>query len=91
MASDGRAAGRALSDVLRAQPADATLRNLLEALGAELTLCGRLTVFEYEARQDGHVASAEAFGRVAEIERQSFDVLIRCLQQYLADHPAPST
>jgi hypothetical protein len=72
-----------IGDLRRAQPADATLSNLLEVLGAKLKLCSRLAVFEYEAGREGHAGSATAFRALADMERASFEAVVRSLKCYL--------
>jgi hypothetical protein len=80
---DDSAAARRLSDLRRAQPADATLQNLIGLLSAKLELCARLPVFEYEAGSDGHAACAATFRELAELERRSFNSLLICLREHL--------
>ena len=80
---DDSAAARRLSDLRRAQPADATLQNLLRLLSTKLELCARLPVFEYEAGNDGHARCAAAFRDLADVERQSFNELLVCLRDHL--------
>jgi hypothetical protein len=74
---------RRLNELRRAGTADATLQNLLNALGAKLDTCARLPVFEYEAATEGHENSAALFRRLAETERQIFDELVVCLRGHL--------
>ena len=52
--TDPSDATRRLSDLRRAQPADATLKNLLGVLNAKLELCASLPVFEWEAGTEGY-------------------------------------
>jgi hypothetical protein len=80
---DDSAAARSLQDLRRAQPADATLQNLLGVLSAKLELCGRLPVFEYEADAEGHADCVQAFRTLAEQERASFHALLDCLRRHL--------
>lgn len=83
---------RRLSELRRAGTADATLQNLLNALGAKLDTCARLPVFEYEAASEGHETPAAVFRRVAETERQIFDELVVCLRRHLDEtHSALAT
>jgi hypothetical protein len=77
--------GTSISDLRGAQPADATLQNLLGVLSAKLELCSRLPIYEYEAGNEGHELPAAAFRRLAEIERQSFNELLECLHRHLDD------
>ena len=72
-----------ITDLRGAQPADATLQNLLSVLKSKLELCSRLPIFEYEAQNEGHAASAAAFHALAEVERRSFDELLECLRKHL--------
>jgi hypothetical protein len=76
---------RRISDLRRAKPADATLENLLQLLKAQLEMCARLTVYEYEAESDGHAHCAHAFRKLADVERESFESLLACLRRYLAE------
>jgi hypothetical protein len=78
---------RRLSNLRRAQPADATLRNLLELLTDKLALCRRLPIVEYEADSEGHEDCVAAFRHLADVERRSFDDLLRCLQRHLEQAP----
>lgn len=88
MVFDASSAGRRLSDLSRAQPADRTLQNLLGALTAKLDLCSRLPIFEYEAATEGHESSAAAFHELAALERQSFNELLACLRRHLEETAA---
>jgi hypothetical protein len=77
--------GISISDLRGAQPADATLQNLLGVLSAKLELCSRLPIFEYEAGNEGHEATAAAFRHLAEVERRSFNEMLACLRQHLEE------
>jgi hypothetical protein len=72
-----------LADLREAQPADASLRNLLGVLTAKLDLCSRLPVFEWEATSAGDAQCASAFRRLAESERRSCAEVLDCLQDHL--------
>jgi hypothetical protein len=72
-----------LSEMARVQPADRTLQNLLSVLTAQLDMCCRLPVYEYEAATEGHEASAVAFHELCEVERRSFNNLLTCLRLHL--------
>ncbi len=74
-----------LSDLRRAQPAHATLENVLETLVGQIRTCSRLAVFEYEAGSEGFPACADAFRQLADSERQSFNSLLDCLREHLDD------
>jgi hypothetical protein len=74
---------RRLTDLRRAQPADATLRNLLGVLNAKLELCASLPVFEWEAGSEGHEDCAAAFRHLAEAERQSCSEILDRLRAHL--------
>lgn len=76
-------ATRRLTDLRRAQPADATLRNLLGVLSAKLDLCASLPVFEWEAGNEGHEDCAAAFRSLAEAERQSCNDVLNRLREHL--------
>jgi hypothetical protein len=86
--------GISISDLRGAQPADATLQNLLSVLSAKLELCSRLPIYEYEAGNEGHDACAKAFRQLAEGERRSFNDLLTTLRLHLEetrpDTPPPS-
>jgi hypothetical protein len=75
---------RRLSDLRRAQPADATMQNLLGLLTAKLEFCSRLPVFEHEARLAGHRDAAATFRELAAAERESFNQLLLSLQAHLS-------
>jgi hypothetical protein len=79
----GSAATRRLGELRRAQPADATLKNLLGLLTMKLELCAQLPVFEWEARNDGHEACARKFSALAQDERNSFAEVLECLRAHL--------
>jgi len=74
---------RRLADLQRAQPADATLKNLLGYLNTKLDLCARLPVFEWEAGHEGYEDSAIAFRRLAEAERRLCAEVVECLRAHL--------
>jgi hypothetical protein len=81
--------GISISDLRGAQPADATLQNLLTVLSAKLELCSRLPIYEYEAGNEGHDSSAAAFRALAEMERRSFNDLLACLRVHLEETTRP--
>ena len=74
---------RRFSDLRAASPADATLQNLLQQLSQKLEACGRLPLLEYEAHTEGHEDCAATFSALLEVERQSFEDLLKCLRQHL--------
>jgi hypothetical protein len=74
---------RRLTDLRRAQPTDATLRNLLGVLSAKLELCASLPVYEWEAGSEGHEDCAAAFRSLAEAERQSCNDVLNRLREHL--------
>jgi hypothetical protein len=76
-------ATRRLSDLRRAQPTDATLRNLLGVLNTKLELCASLPVYEWEAGSEGFQECAAAFRRLAEAERRSCTDVIDRLREHL--------
>ena len=76
-------ATRRLTDLRRAQPADATLRNLLGVLNAKLELCASLPVFEWEAGSEGHEDCAAAFRDLAEQERRLCSDVLERLREHL--------
>jgi hypothetical protein len=79
----GGEAARSLGDLRRAQPGDATLRNLLSLLNAKLELCSTLPVYEWEATNEGWVERAAGFRSIAETERRSCGELIEHLRAHL--------
>ncbi len=87
MASDQQEnpTARRLNELRRAHPADATLQNLLTALGAKLEFCTRLPVYEYEASTEGHQDCARAFEVLAHAERAHVNELLKVLRAHL-DH-----
>jgi len=76
-------AGRSLSDLRRVHPTDSTLQNLLTLLKAELDLCARLPVFEYEAAAEGHDECATMLHSLGELERANVEELLKTLQRHL--------
>jgi hypothetical protein len=80
-------AARRLGDLRRAQPTDATLKNLLGLLTTKIELCAQLPVFEWEAGNEGHEDCARRFRRLAEDERRSCTEVLECLRAHL-DHAA---
>ena len=81
--TDPSEATRRLTDLRKAQPADATLKNLLGVLSAKLELCASLPVYEWEAVSEGFDACARAFRDLAEAERQSCTEVIDRLREHL--------
>ena len=81
---------RRLNELRRAHPADATLQNLLTALGAKLDFCARLPVYEYEAATEGHEDCARAFEVLAHAERAHVGELLNILRTHL-DHSLTRT
>jgi hypothetical protein len=80
---DPSQATKRLTDLRRAQPADATLKNLLGVLSAKLELCASLPVYEWEAVSEGYDACARAFRELAEAERRSCSEVIDRLREHL--------
>ncbi len=80
---DSRDATRRISDLRRAQHADATLKNLLGVLSAKLDLCASLPVFEFEADTEGYPECAAAFHDLAEAERRSCTHVLEQLRAML--------
>lgn len=81
--SGHRSSAHRLSQMARVQPADRTLQNLLSALTAQLEMCSRLPVYEYEAASEGHDSSAVAFHELWELERRAFHNLLTSLRLHL--------
>jgi rubrerythrin len=75
--------GRSLTDLRRTHPTDSTLENLLAILRAELDLCARLPVFEYEATAGGYDDCASLLRRLAETERVHVDDILSTLRRHL--------
>ena len=75
--------GISINDLRGAQPADATLQNLLGVLSSKLELCSRLPIYEYEASNEGHEECAAAFRALADVERRSFNELLDALRLHL--------
>jgi hypothetical protein len=67
----------------RAQPADATMKNLLELLTIKLELCERLPVWEWEAGDEGNETSAATFHAVLETERRTCDEVLSSLHEHI--------
>ena len=92
--TDPSEATRRLTDLRRAQPADATLKNLLGILNAKLELCASLPVYEWEAESEGWTERAAAFREFAETERRTcgevLDQLRAHLEQRAATQGGPS-
>jgi hypothetical protein len=74
---------RSLSDLRRVHPTDSTLQNLLSLLKAELDLCARLPVFEYEAATEGHDECATVLRHLGDVERANVEELLGALQRHL--------
>ena len=74
---------RRLTDLRRAQPADATLRNLLRVLDSKLDLCATLPVYEWEARSEGFEEAAAAFRSLADAERNLCASVLDRLREHL--------
>jgi hypothetical protein len=81
--TDPSAATRSLTDLRRRQPADATLKNLLDVLSAKLALCASLPVYEWEAGSEGYKECAAAFRDLAEAERRSCTDVMDRLREHL--------
>jgi hypothetical protein len=80
---DDSNAVRRLTDLRATMPADHTLQNLLGVLNAKLELCSKLPIYEYEAASQGHMHCVVAFKRLAEVERESFDEILKTLRVHL--------
>jgi hypothetical protein len=74
---------RRLSDLRRAQPADATLRNLIDILQAKLELSARLPVLVFEAEDDGDHAGAQLFRSLVASEKRQINTLLDGLRAHL--------
>ena len=86
--TDSSDATRRLSDLRRAQPGDATLRNLLGILNVKLELCANLSVFEWEASSEGWTERATALRELADAERQSCAEVLEQLHAHLEQRAA---
>lgn len=89
--ADEGPAARRLSELSRAQPGDATLRNLLGILSARLDLCSKLPVFEWEAAEEGFPECARMFRSLADAERRSCQEIIDALGAHLHRHAGPTS
>ena len=83
---EARAIPRAIADLARVQPTDATLKNLLRLLDAKLEMCARLPVFEWEADHEGFADCAAAFRRLAEAEHSACGEVMDALRIHLQSH-----
>jgi hypothetical protein len=80
---DDSNAVRRLNDLRATMPGDHTLQNILLVLSAKLELCSKLPIYEYEAASQGHVHCVTAFQRLAEVERRSYDEILKTLRLHL--------
>jgi hypothetical protein len=67
------------------QGVDQTLQNLLRALTLNLELRARYRVFEFEATQDGHPATAELFKVLRQREAEQISALMAGLRDRLGE------
>jgi hypothetical protein len=67
------------------QGVDQTLQNLLRALTLNLELRARYRVFEFEASQDGHAATADLFSRLRRHESDHIQALMADLRDRLCE------
>lgn len=72
-----------LTELKAAQPADATLRNLVDVLQAKLQLSARLPLLVLEAEQDGDDAGARVFRSLVTQERNQITALLDGLRLHL--------
>jgi hypothetical protein len=79
-----------LNELRDEQGIDQTLQNLLRALTLNLELRARYRVFEFEAAQDGHPATAQLFRDLWEAESAQIAVLMSGLHARLGALPALS-
>ena len=79
-----------LSELRDERGIDQTLQNLLRALTLNLELRARYRVFEFEAAQDGHPATAQLFRGLWEAESEQIAVLMSGLHERLGALPALS-
>src|SRR3954468_2871305 len=79
------AMGSTIRELREERGLDQTLQNLLRALTLNLELRARYRVFEFEAKQDGHLDVAELFGRMREAEGEQIAALMAGLQSRLGD------
>jgi hypothetical protein len=70
------------------QGIDQTLQNLLRALTLNLELRSRYRVFEFEAAQDGHPATAQLFRDLWDVESEQIAALMSGLHERLGGLPA---
>jgi len=74
---------RRLSELRAAQPADTTLRNLIEILLTKLDISARLPVLVFEAEEDGAHDCARLFRSLAMSEKQEIALLLDGLRTHL--------
>jgi hypothetical protein len=77
-----------LSELRDEQGVDQTLQNLLRALTLNLELRARYRVFEFEAGQDGHAATAQLFRELRDLGSEQIAALMAGLQDRLGDTDA---
>ena len=65
------------------QPADTTLRNLIEILQTKLELSARLPVLVFEAEEDGDHDCARLFRSLVMSEKQEIAALVEGLRTHL--------
>jgi len=85
---------RRLSELRATQPANATLRSLIEILQAKLELSARLPVLVFEAEEDGEDECARLFRSLVDSERQQIAALLEGLRTHLdvlQQRPSPSS
>jgi hypothetical protein len=74
---------RRLTEIKAAQPADATLRNLIEVLQMKLELSARLPLLVLEAEHDGDHAGARVFQTLVTEEKSQIAALLDGLRHHL--------
>ena len=72
-----------LRELREEQGVDQTLQNLLRALTLNLELRARYRVFEFEATQDGHQATAQLFRDLRVKEAEQIAALMSELRERL--------
>jgi hypothetical protein len=70
----------ALTALRGERSADLTLRNLMEALRLSYELRAHYRVFEFEAKQEGHLDTARLFAELGESEGDQVASLLRGLR-----------
>jgi rubrerythrin len=75
-----------VAEQIRAEePVKNTIHNLVQTLSIKLDGSARYSLYQDDARKDGFDDCADAFGAIAERDRQSIDQLLTCLRKHLGE------